>query len=119
MTPFWISSLPSGSFACSAMVLVLAGAGAQFLQALAQSVTVERCCRVLRQCQRALVVSLRQLALIQSIQPDRQIVGIVGIGRGGAIGLEVGLLGVLPATLLGIQITQCKMHGRCIGIVGQ
>src|SRR5471032_1478018 len=119
MTPFWISSLPRGSLGCSAMTLNARPPGPGPGPRLARRVAVEIGGAVLRQRQRLLVIADRQLGLVQTVQADGQVEGVIGVARRGRVGAEVALLGVRPAALVGVQIAEREMQRARFGILPQ
>src|SRR5471032_2749268 len=129
ITPFWISNLPSGSFACSAMKrLFLSGnhdavgciiAGhTQCAQPRLRCRLVKRRWSCLRQGQRARVVAGSHFRLVQLVQAHGQIERIIGVVGYGAVGAEELLLRFGPAALLGVDIAQCKQHRAAVGRTG-
>jgi hypothetical protein len=62
------------------------------------------------QTQRFLVVSQRSIALVQAVEADCKVKGVIGIARCCAIGFEISGLCVNPALLLGIQVTECLIQ---------
>ena len=57
-------------------------------------------------CDRAPVEAERELGLAHVLEADREVVGVVGIGRLEVMGLEIGLLRRRPLRLVGVQVAQ-------------
>src|SRR5574340_764604 len=56
--------------------------------------------------ERFFVIGQRARVLLQLVEADRQVEGVIGIVRCAPVGLEIGGLGVVPASLLGVEIAE-------------
>src|SRR5512143_2748412 len=60
--------------------------------------------------ERFLVIRERTRVLLQLVEADCQVEGIIGIVGRAPISLEVGCLGVVPAPLPGVQVAECLVE---------
>src|SRR6185503_2621899 len=119
ISPCWTSSSPNRSFLrCSAIgkagktssgrLFYLRGEVADALLGL-RDVEVGAAFGG-RQLQGAPVVAEREILLADVLQADREVVGVIGVGRVEVVGLEIGLLRRRPIRPVGVEVAQDEVQ---------